>query len=106
MLAYQAGIAKFQGMETEVFGISTDNVPSLKEFSDKLKLGFPLLSDFTKREVSKNYGILMADRGLSNRATFVVDTEGKIQHIEEGSAAVDPTGTEAACSRIKRKPAD
>jgi peroxiredoxin len=103
MLAYQAGQANFEGVDTVVFGISTDNVPSLKEFSEKLKLQFPLLSDFAKREVARDYGVLMADRGFANRATFVIDREGKIQHIEEGSSAIDPTGAETACKRVHSK---
>jgi alkyl hydroperoxide reductase subunit AhpC len=44
--------------------------------------------------------VLIADRGLANRATFVIDKEGRIQHIEEGSGAIDPTGAETACARI------
>ena len=52
MLAYQSGLAKFEGMDTQVFGISTDNVPSQKEFAEKNQLKFPLLSDFAKREVA------------------------------------------------------
>jgi len=103
MLAYQAGLAKFTGANTEVFGISTDNVPSLKEFAEKVKASFPMLSDFAKREVSAKYGVLMPDRGMANRATFVIDTEGKIEHIEEGSGAIDPTGAETACSRLAHK---
>jgi peroxiredoxin len=103
MLAYQAGIAKFSGAGTEVFAISTDNVPSQKEFAEKVKASFPLLSDFAKREVSAKYGVLMPDRGIANRATFVIDKEGKIQHIEEGSSAIDPTGAETACSRLAHK---
>ena len=102
MLAYQAGLAKFEGMNAQVFGISTDNVPSLNAFAEKLQVKFPLISDFAKREVSAKYGVLMPDRGLANRATFVIDTEGVIRHIEEGSAAVDPTGAELACSRIRK----
>jgi len=104
MLAYQAGIANFEGVETQVFGISTDNIPSQKEFADKLKLTFPLLSDFAKRQVAADYGVLFVDRGFANRATFVIDQEGRIQHIEEGSAAIDPTGAETACARIHHKP--
>ena len=46
MLAYQAGIAKFDASETKVFGISTDNTPSQKEFAAKNNVQFPLLSDF------------------------------------------------------------
>ena len=56
MLAYQAGIANFEGVETQVFGISTDNIPSQKEFADKLKLTFPLLSD-SGREIVKAYHV-------------------------------------------------
>jgi peroxiredoxin len=103
MLAYQAGIAHFEGVETQVFGISTDNTPSQKAFAEKLNLTFPLLSDFAKRQVAADYGVLIADRGFANRATFVIDKEGRIQHIEEGSAAIDPTGAETACARIHHK---
>jgi len=106
MLAYQAGIANFEGVETKVFGISTDNIPSQKEFAEKLKLTFPLLSDFAKRQVAAEYGVLFVDRGFSNRATFVIDTEGRIQHIEEGNTAIDPTGAETACSRMHHKKAE
>ena len=103
MLAYQAGIAKFEGVDTQVFGVSTDNTPSQKEFASKLNLSFPLLSDFSKREVAAAYGVLIPTVGVANRSTFVVDKEGKIQHIEEGSGAIDPTGAETACSRLHHK---
>ena len=103
MLAYQAGIAKFEGADTQVFAISEDFTPSQKEFAAKNNLTFPLLSDFSKRQVAKDYGILIQELGIANRATFVVDKEGKIQHIEEGSTALDPTGAETACSRLHHK---
>jgi len=103
MLAYQAGIAKFEGVETKVFGVSTDNLPSQKEFAEKLKLTFPLLSDFARRKVAAEYGVLFVDYGFANRATFVIDKEGRIQHIEEGNTAMDPTGAETACSRLHHK---
>src|SRR5689334_271976 len=102
MLAYQAGIAKFDASETKVFGISTDNTPSQKEFAAKTDIKFPLLSDFSKREVSKAYGVLL-DAGMANRSTFVIDKEGKIVYIEQGNTAIDPTGAETACSRSSHK---
>lgn len=102
MKGYQAGISKFEGMDTQVFGISTDNVPSLRVFAEQTGASFPLLSDFKDRSVAKAYGILLPS-GVANRATFVVDMEGKIAHIEEGSAAIDPTGAEMACSRLRKK---
>jgi len=103
MTAYQDGIAKFTGTDTQVFGISTDNSPSQREFATKLNLAFPLLSDFAKREVSAAYGVLMPEIGIANRATFVVDKEGKIQYIEEGNSALDPTGAATTCSQLHHK---
>ncbi len=96
-------MAKFDASETKVFGISTDNTPSQKEFAAKTDIKFPLLSDFAKREVSAAYGILIPDYGMASRATFVVDKEGKIAYIEEGNSAIDPTGAETACSRAAHK---
>lgn len=52
------------------------------------------------RNVSEEYGILIKNLGVSNRATFVVDKDGKIANIEEGSVAIDPTGADTACSRL------
>jgi peroxiredoxin len=102
MQAYQFGIAKFDDNNTQVFGVSTDNGPSQKRFAEDLKLSFPLLSDFAKRDVARAYGVLMPERGIANRATFVIDTEGKIQHIEEGSGAIDISGAATACSRLQK----
>jgi peroxiredoxin len=94
---------KFDASETKVFGISTDNTPSQKEFAAKNSVTFPLLSDFAKRQVATAYGVLITDAGMANRATFVVDKEGKISYIEEGNTAVDPTGADTACSRLAHK---
>lgn len=103
MLAYQAGIAKFTGMETKFFAISTDNVPSLKVFAQQVNASFPMLSDFTDRHVASAYGILIKSMGFANRATFVVDRAGKIQSIEEGRSALDPTGAEKTCNLLTHK---
>ena len=73
MLAYQSGIAKFNGMDVQVLAISTDFTPTLKHWKEtELKAEFPMLSDHM-RKVSEQYGILMPQMGMANRATFVVD---------------------------------
>jgi peroxiredoxin len=97
---------KFDASETKVFGISTDNTPSQKEFAAKNAVTFPLLSDFAKRQVAAAYGVLITQgqgEGMANRATFVVDKEGKISFIQEGSSAIDPTNADTACSRLAHK---
>ncbi len=89
-------------MDTQVFGISTDNLPTLRHWAEEQKLTYPLLSDFM-RKVSDSYGVLMPDRGMAYRTTFVIDKQGRIQHIEQGNSAVDPTGAVTACSRLAHK---
>jgi peroxiredoxin len=103
MGAYQLNLDKFSGADTVVFGISTDNTPSQREFAKSLNVVFPLLSDFKTRQVAKDYGVLNEAAAVANRTTFVVDKDGKIQHIEEGMAAVDVTGAAAACDRLAHK---
>ncbi|MEO7649799.1 MAG: redoxin domain-containing protein [Bryobacteraceae bacterium] len=81
---------------------AADNTPSLGVFAKQLGVSFPLLSDFM-RKTSADDGVLMADRGIANRTTFVVDMQGKIQHIEEGTQAIDISGAANACSRLAHK---
>jgi len=90
-------------MDAQVLAISTDFTPTLDHWKKELHADFPMLSDHM-RKVSEQYGILIPQLGIANRVTFVVDTDGKIVSIQEGKEALDPTGAETACSRIKHKP--
>ena len=85
-----------------MFGISTDNLPTLRHWAEEQKLTYPLLSDFM-RKASAEYGVLIPDMGMAFRTTFVVDKEGKIAFIEQGNSAVDPTAADTACSRLHHK---
>jgi len=105
MKAYQADIAKFEASDTQVFGLSVDSVPANREFAKQIGVTFPILSDFVKRSVVKDYGVFNEERGFGNRATFVIDKEGVIQHIDEGGAAIDPTTAVEACNILTRKKA-
>ena len=102
MTAYQADLAKFEATETQVFGMSVDSIPANREFAKQLGVTFPILSDF-KRTVVKDYGVFIEEQGFGNRATFVIDKEGIIRHIEEGNTAVDPTGAYNACNLFEKK---
>jgi peroxiredoxin len=105
MKAYRSGMQKFQESGAKVFGISTDNTPSQKAFSESLDLPFPLLSDFLDRNVSKEYGVYVPQAGVANRVTFVIDKEGKINFIEFGGDAIKILGAGDACSRLAHKKA-
>jgi len=85
-----------------VFGISVDSFFANAKFRQELGISYQLLSDFT-RKVSKEYGILNEEQQFSRRTTFVIDKQGVIQHVEEGSSAIDPTGAITMCSTLKKK---
>ena len=74
-----------------------DSFASNKRFKEDTGVTFPLLSDWHRKTV-KDYGLLDERTGYSARATFVIDKDGKITHIEEGREAIDPTGAYQACS--------
>ena len=103
MKAYQADIAKFEANDTQVFGVSVDSIPANREFAKQIGVTFPILSDFAKRSVVRDYGIFNEDGGYGNRATFVIDKDGIIQHIKEGNEAVDPTSAEDTCNILSHK---
>ena len=104
MKAYQADIAKFDASDTQIFGVSVDSVPANREFAKQNGLTFPLLSDF-KRTVVKDYGVFNEAQGFGNRATFVIDKDGIIQHIDENRSALDPTSAADACNILTHKKA-
>jgi peroxiredoxin len=97
--AYQADIAKFEQSNTQVLGISVDSYAANKRFKEEIGVTFPLLSDF-KRQVVKAYGIFDEEGGYARRATFTVDKQGVIRHIEQGKDAIDPTGAYQSCSTL------
>jgi peroxiredoxin Q/BCP len=80
-----------------VLGISLDSQDRNRKFAEETGASFPLLSD-TDKQVAKSYGVLSFTRLFANRMTFVIDKEGIIRHIDEGSDALDPSGAFQACS--------
>jgi peroxiredoxin len=101
MSRYRDNAGKFNETNTVIFGLSVDSIWANMAFAKQLGAEFPILSDF-KKEVAKTYGILDEANGVARRTTFVVDTEGVVQHIDQGSAALDPAGAVGACSRLKK----
>jgi len=67
----------------KVFGISIDSMFVTEKFRADLSIPFPLLSDFNKT-VSATWGALHEDlmglKGVTKRATFVIDRTGKISY--------------------------
>jgi peroxiredoxin len=79
-----------------------DSFASNKRFAEDIGVKYPLLSDW-KRTATKDYGLYNETSGHGARATFVVDKEGKIQHVEVGRTAIDPTGAYQVCDLLQKR---
>ncbi|KIO75244.1 peroxiredoxin [Pedobacter lusitanus] len=83
----------YQGMNAEVVGISVDSPFTLAKFKEEQAYQFPLLSDFNK-ETSTAYQSIYEEfvfnlKGVSKRAAFVIDEQGKIIYAEVLESAGD-----------------
>ena len=81
-----------------------DSFAANKAFAEKIGVTFPLLSDW-KRQTTKDYGLYNEASGYGSRASFVVDKNGIIQHVEQGRTAIDPTGAYQVCDLLQKKKA-
>ncbi|NEQ21912.1 MAG: peroxiredoxin [Microcoleus sp. SIO2G3] len=70
---FQQDLPKYQAKNTQILGISADDVQSHAEFCDSEGLRFPLLAD-TKGTISKAYGSWLG--AMSLRHTYIVDPDG------------------------------
>ena len=80
MPAYEADLERFEGYDAQVLGISVDSVPCNTAWAKSLGgLSYDLLSDFEpKGEVARLFGAYRKSEGISERAVFVVDKNGKL----------------------------
>jgi peroxiredoxin Q/BCP len=92
--AYRDQYAEIMKRGAQVVAISTDDAATQKRFREENQLPFPLLSD-AGGKVAKQYGGTLL--GFANRATFVVERDGKVKEIVKGGDAIDPSGAIAAC---------
>jgi len=72
--------SKFQAVDAEVIGISTNVRFSQQAFADFLKLNYPLLSDAPDGKISQAYGVFNSERKLAQRAWFIIDKQGVVRY--------------------------
>ena len=96
MPAYEADLERFAGYDAQVLGISVDSVPCNTAWAKSLGgLTYDLLSDFEpKGEVARAYGAYRDKDGISERAIFVVDKEGKIAYKDIHDISDQPDNEE------------
>jgi len=102
MKAYQQNLPKLEAADTQVLGVSTDSPFANKAWADQIGVTFPLLSDWGG-EVTRKYGIYNPQFKAARRVTYLIDTTGRIVHMQTDAEAIDPSKTVAACQARKLK---
>lgn len=92
----------FERLDAEVLGVSVDSVWSHKAFAEKMGIRYPLLADFQPRgAMAASYGVYLEDKGITGRAVFIVDKEGKIAWMKQYDIPVLPDIKEIAAALAK-----
>ena len=81
----------FDKYNTEVIGITVDNIPTLFAWTNEMgQLWFEVLSDFWPHgKISQEYGVLRSD-GTAERALIFIDKKGIIRFIHVSDINVRP----------------
>ena len=88
---YNELLSEFQKLSAELLGISVDGPWCHAAFCRDRKFHFPLLADFEpKGEVARHYGVYRSSDGTSERALFVINSDGIIHWSYVSPVGVNP----------------
>jgi peroxiredoxin (alkyl hydroperoxide reductase subunit C) len=89
--------AEFQRLGVQIYGVSTDTHFTHKAWHDSSetinKVQFPLVGDPTAT-ISRNFDVLIAEEGIADRGTFVIDPQGTIQLVEINAGGIGRNAAE------------
>lgn len=90
MPALDALLTRFAAAHTQPLGISVDSIYCHGGWAQSLGgISFPLLADFhPKGAVAESFGLYLAEAGITDRATVILDANGVVRH----SSSVTPSG--------------
>lgn len=106
MALYNEILPDFESYGAFVVGISVDGAWCHSAFSASRNLHFPLLADFEpKGAVAKLYGVYSKHEGQSERALFVIDSDGIIRWSHVSPMGVNPgaAGILSALEALQKK---
>ena len=83
MPSYEESLSEFERYDAQVLGVSTDSVPTLEAWAKSIGgLSYPLLSDFWPHGLVALRYACLRDSGVSERAVFVIDRNGRIAYVD------------------------
>ena len=87
MCAVAENYSRWEELGAEIVGISTDSPYVNQKFAEECGANFPIASDYNKI-VSSEYKVLLEDmaglKGVTNRAVYVVNKEGRVMYAWKG----------------------
>jgi len=77
--SFNKSYENFKKAGAEVIGVSTDSSFSHKAWTEGAlgKVAFPLIGD-TNHTISRLFGVLVEDKGIALRGTFIINPDGKV----------------------------
>lgn len=73
-------IGVFDDAKVRIIGISVDSHHSLHAWAEEQGYGFDLVSDFWPHgDVAQAFGVFRRDRGIADRASFLIDRGGVVR---------------------------
>jgi alkyl hydroperoxide reductase subunit AhpC len=81
--------AQFKDLGCQILGASTDSEYSHKAWfeRDLKEVKFPVLAD-NAHTISRDYGVLIEDKGFALRGTFLIDPKGVLQWMSVNALGV------------------
>jgi len=97
-------LSEFDAVKAQVLAISCDSRHAQKQWAEQQGFNFPVLSDFWPHgAVAKAYGVFNEQLGCANRATFVIDAEGKVVDTFESANLGTPRAREAYLAALAKR---
>ncbi len=91
MALYNQILSEFHRFKAVLIGISVDSSWCHCAFAKDRNLHFPLLADFEpKGAVARSYGVYRSADGFTERALFVIDSQGTIRWSYVSPVGVNP----------------
>lgn len=83
--------SQYADQDAQVIGISVDSHFSQSAFADSIGLKDTIMAaDFEpKGAVARDYGVYLDGKGISTRATFVIDKSGVVRHADVKEVPTD-----------------
>jgi len=105
LCALRDDFSEFESAGVQVLAVSCDSRHAQRVWAEQNGYQFPVLSDFWPHgAVAKSYGVFNDALGCANRATFVIDKNGKVADTFASPDLATPreqSSYEAALAKVR-----